>query len=208
MRATAALLVASTLFLNACYMPQVTVKHAPAPSEHLRVAVLPFKDAPGAPGSGEAAAETLTAALLRIPSYEVIDRGALDQVIQEQKLGTTGAISQETAAQLGKLLGADALVVGAVTEYRPRNFLIFPPARATVSARMVATNTSEIEWAGIATSGWQPIKWVTCVFWPLGAFWTVTSPSEQNRLERASKIIARKVASQIASSSPDALARR
>ena len=35
--------------------------------------------------------------------YTIVERGQLDQILQEQKLGASGAISESEAAQAGKL---------------------------------------------------------------------------------------------------------
>ncbi|MBI3013373.1 MAG: hypothetical protein HYY63_07090 [Elusimicrobia bacterium] len=156
--------------------------------------MLPLKDAMDAPGSGELAMEALTTHLLKVDAYEIIERGALEQIAKEQKLGATGAIDAETAAQIGKLVGADALIIGAVTEYQPRNFMIFPPAKATVTCRMVRTDTATVEWTATYTLGWHPVKWMASFFWPLGVFFVVTSPSAENRLNKAVGKISKQVA--------------
>ena len=192
-RCLASFLVCAVL-LQGCYMPQVVVKRAPPKGEKVRVAVIPFNDMPGYPGSGKTATEAMTTRLLAIPSYEIIERGNMDQVLSEQMLSATGAIDPKTAKDIGKLLGADVLVLGSVIEYQEREDLIFPPAKATVSARMVRTDTGALDWSGELTSGWPPLKWISCIFWPLGIFWLVTSPTTQSRVQQASGGIARSVA--------------
>ncbi len=44
--------------------------------------------------------------------YTVIERGQLDAIIKEQKLGASGAISDGDAASVGKLLGVDVIISG------------------------------------------------------------------------------------------------
>lgn len=180
-------------FFTACAKPQIIIKHSPSLGEKIRVAVLPFKDAPGAQGTGESAMEAMTTYLLQVPAYEIIERGALEQIVKEQNLGVTGAIDAETASNLGKLLGANALVIGAVTEYKQRNFLIFPPAKATVTARMVRTDTATVDWTATYTLGWHPIKWPISFFWPLGVVLAMTSPTAEDRLNKAVKRIAKSI---------------
>lgn len=191
---TAALLLVVCL-LNACAMPHVVTKHSQPKNTKIRVAVLPFKDAYGHPGSGEAATEAMTTRLLSIPAYDIIERSALDNVIKEQAFASSGAIDPKTASELGKLLGVDSIVVGVVTEWQERHQLIFPPAKATVSARMVNARTGAVEWSGDYSLGWQPIKWLAFFppIWPLGAYFVITSPSVEDRVQKASKGIARVV---------------
>ncbi|UTW66232.1 hypothetical protein KFE94_16510 [bacterium SCSIO 12643] len=44
--------------------------------------------------------------------YTVVERGELDKVMQEQKLGASGAISDADATEVGKLLGLDVMITG------------------------------------------------------------------------------------------------
>ena len=46
----------------------------------------------------------------------VVEREKLDEVLREQKKGTTGVIDLATAAQMGKLLGVEAVVVGGISD--------------------------------------------------------------------------------------------
>ncbi len=50
----------------------------------------------------------------------VVERGILSQIIQEQELANAKLVTKETAAQVGKLLGVDYLIVGEVTEFEQR----------------------------------------------------------------------------------------
>ena len=97
--------------MMSCAPPSLIVKRYPAPGERLRVAVLPFQDAPGRAGSGKIATDVFSTEILRVTAYNVIDRGALEQVLNEQKLAASGAIDQTKAVEVGKLLGADGIIV-------------------------------------------------------------------------------------------------
>jgi hypothetical protein len=48
----------------------------------------------------------------RTDVYTIVDRGALDEIIAEQLLGVSGAVSDADAAEVGKLLGLDVIVTG------------------------------------------------------------------------------------------------
>jgi curli biogenesis system outer membrane secretion channel CsgG len=73
-------------------------------------------DTYGWSGVDLAAAEMLTTALFKTGQFVVIERNALDKVLQEQGLGRSGVVDTTTAAQIGKVLGAQALITGAVTQ--------------------------------------------------------------------------------------------
>jgi curli biogenesis system outer membrane secretion channel CsgG len=66
---------------------------------------------------GQGMADMLITALVESGKYTMFERTEIEKVLQEQNLGQTGAVTQETAAQVGKLLGVELAVFGAVTEF-------------------------------------------------------------------------------------------
>jgi OOP family OmpA-OmpF porin len=85
-----------------------------------RVAVLEFGvEASGASDNvGSGVTDMLIDALVNSGKYIVLERSELDEVIKEQNLGSSGRVTSETAAEAGKLLGAQLLVKGVVTEFK------------------------------------------------------------------------------------------
>jgi hypothetical protein len=47
--------------------------------------------------------------------FHIVDRGSLDKAMSEMKLGMTGVIDANTAAQVGKIVGAKGIYTGLVT---------------------------------------------------------------------------------------------
>lgn len=94
-----------------------------------RIAVLDFDSASGISNwwssyswggnfrPGEAVASALTTRLANSSKFVVVEREALDAILREQKLGASGAVSPETASEMGRLIGARYLVIGTVTEF-------------------------------------------------------------------------------------------
>ncbi|MEM1138053.1 MAG: CsgG/HfaB family protein [Bacteroidota bacterium] len=68
-------------------------------------------------GVGEGMADMLTTELVKSGEYIVIERQELDKILAEQKLGASGVVTPQSAAQIGKVLGVELAVVGAVTEF-------------------------------------------------------------------------------------------
>lgn len=66
---------------------------------------------------GTGLTEMLTTALFDSKRFILLERKAMTDMQTEQALGTSGAVSADSAAGTGKLLGAQALIRGAVTEY-------------------------------------------------------------------------------------------
>ena len=66
---------------------------------------------------GTGVAEMLVTALSETKKYTLIERNKLEAVLAEQKLGSSGAVTVQTAAKIGRLLGANYIITGAVTEF-------------------------------------------------------------------------------------------
>ncbi len=86
-----------------------------------RVAVTRFEDksAKGSSEIGTGMAEMLGNALFATNRFIVLERQALDDVLQEQDLGASGRVKQQTAARIGEVEGADLLIMGTITEFEP-----------------------------------------------------------------------------------------
>lgn len=89
-----------------------------------RVAVFNFEDKSDqswhwwdgkSPGDGMA--DMLTTELVKSGKYTVIERQEIQSLMDEQNLGMSGRVTEQSAAQIGKLLGVELAVVGAVTEF-------------------------------------------------------------------------------------------
>ncbi len=66
---------------------------------------------------GEGMADMLVTSLVKTGNYQVYERQEIQKIMQEQSMGQTGAVTQESAAQVGKLLGVELAIFGAVTEF-------------------------------------------------------------------------------------------
>lgn len=85
-----------------------------------KIAVVDFTNLEGVVSYfGKFIAEQFTIALSDAAnkSFRVIDRNSLNSIIKEHKLSQTGLIDQETARQLGKIAGVDALVTGTLIPF-------------------------------------------------------------------------------------------
>jgi curli biogenesis system outer membrane secretion channel CsgG len=135
------------------------------PREKRRIAVLDFDFSSisnmsfisGFGGGGSRGiSDLLTNQLVKDGSYILIERSRIDAVLAEQNLGSSGRIEPTTAAQIGRILGVDAVLIGAVTKFdmedKSKGFSfggVFGGSRkqiATVqiAARLINTATGEI----------------------------------------------------------------
>jgi curli biogenesis system outer membrane secretion channel CsgG len=120
-------LLICTLLLILAISAELCGQQNGAPVGKKRVAVLDFDYATvqGAVASvfgtnqdvGRGIADLLVEKLVRDEKYSVIERKAIDKVIVEQNLSSSDRSDARTAAQLGRLLGIDAVILGSVTEF-------------------------------------------------------------------------------------------
>lgn len=66
---------------------------------------------------GKGIADILVGQLVRNGTYSVVERKQLDRVLQEQNFQQSGRADASTAAQLGRLLGVDAIIIGSITQF-------------------------------------------------------------------------------------------
>lgn len=66
---------------------------------------------------GDGLSEMLTTELFKTNRFIMVERAALAEIVKEQELGQTGLVAKDTAAKVGRLLGAELLITGAVTEF-------------------------------------------------------------------------------------------
>jgi curli biogenesis system outer membrane secretion channel CsgG len=120
------LILASSLVI---FLAPIFAAHAAGQGQlqHLkkRIAVFKFEDKTAhvyhwwsGQGVGEGMADMLTTALVKSGNYRVFERKELEDVVmKEQSLGQTGAVTPESAAKVGQLLGAELAIVGSVSEF-------------------------------------------------------------------------------------------
>jgi curli biogenesis system outer membrane secretion channel CsgG len=68
-------------------------------------------------GVGWDLSDTLTNELASLGSFKIVERANLEPVLREQDLAASGRIAKGTGAKIGKLTGAQYLVMGSVSSY-------------------------------------------------------------------------------------------
>lgn len=120
-----------------------------------RVGVVDFenKTAYGA-RLGTAASDILLTELVKSGKFIVVERDKMAQLLEEQKLGMTGAVDPKTAAAVGNMLGLNAIVTGAISQFgvatTGSDYLVTQTkkqvAQCTVDVRVVDVETGQVIW--------------------------------------------------------------
>lgn len=124
-----------------------------------RIAVVDFEDRSGwGHNIGTGLADMLVTQLVKSGKFMVVERQELAKVLEEQGLGMSGAVTPQSAAKVGQLLGVELMVMGSVSEFGEKKSgigggigkigigagLSKQQARAVVDIRLVNTSTGEI----------------------------------------------------------------
>jgi curli biogenesis system outer membrane secretion channel CsgG len=87
------------------------------PSQPQMAQAMPPGSIPPPPSLALGLTEMLTTALTQQTQFVVLERSKVDQVLNEQNFGASGRVDPASAAQAGKVLGAQVLIFGDITEY-------------------------------------------------------------------------------------------
>ena len=85
---------------------------------------------------GGVVAERITTELVKAKKFKVIERKEIEKVFEELKLHRSGAIDSDSAKEIGKMLGADWVVIGTLTE--------LPDKQLELNARIAGVESGEI----------------------------------------------------------------
>lgn len=111
--------------------------------QNKKVAVLPFPYHDGRESQGSTIiSERLITKLVEQKKLDVIERSLMEKVLKELKLQASGAIDEQSAKQIGKILGVEAIVSGTLIDLGEKE--------VEVNARLIKTETGQIL---VATSG-------------------------------------------------------
>jgi curli biogenesis system outer membrane secretion channel CsgG len=101
---------------------------------------------------GAAASDELVTQLVRTDAFTVVERNQVNAILREQDFGLSGAVDPSTAAEIGRILGVQAVLLGSITQFSidRRSGGIgalrasFTEAESMLDVRLVSTNTAEI----------------------------------------------------------------
>ncbi|HAT73287.1 MAG TPA: hypothetical protein DCS63_10780 [Elusimicrobia bacterium] len=114
------------------------------------IAVAGFSYADGrASADGNVVSERVTTELIKTGKLKVVERKEIEKVLRELKLQVSGQMDQDSAKKLGKLLGADLLVIGTMTE--------LPGNKLELNVRLAGVESGE---AYSAVSGQVEKNWL------------------------------------------------
>jgi len=131
----------------------------------LTVAVLGFESGSTLdPQAGQMLTQVLEMLLVNEPSIQLVDRLAIDQILEEQALNQTGLVGTQQALKVGQIVGARILVLAKAMEFGESRIF---------SAKLIGTETTLVD--GVLVRG------------------GLATPADQMLLELGEKLLAKTV---------------
>lgn len=124
------LIVNALIFLLILYFTQGAYAADVKPT----VAVLDFDSIGSEEHLGKAVSEIMRTELISTGQFRVLERSQLDKALTEQKLQQSGIIDNKSVVELGKLLGANFIIIGSVVKMG---------SAYTINSRMIDMKTGE-----------------------------------------------------------------
>ncbi len=87
-------------------------------------------------GTVVAVREMISSAFVNVGKYSIVERSLLEKVMEEQSFSNSGAVDENQATEIGKLAGANKIVLSVVTLTGGRNML---------SVKMIDVMTAQVD---------------------------------------------------------------
>ena len=100
------------------------------------IAVIEFEGKGISQIEASALSDELEIILTKIQGYTVVERGKMEEVLQEQSFQQTGCVSEECAVEIGKMLGIKMIVVGSISKVG---------STFSINAKIVDVETGKID---------------------------------------------------------------
>jgi TolB-like protein len=98
------------------------------------IAVLDFESVGSEEHLGKAVSEIMRTELIGTRKFRVVERSQINKALSEQQMQKSGIVDEKSAVQIGKLLGADLIIIGSVVKIG---------TAYTINSRMIDVKTGE-----------------------------------------------------------------
>lgn len=93
---------------------------------------------------GRLVAGILAAELAKLKTLNIIERSQITKLIDEQALQQSGMIDNTAAAEIGKIAGADAIIIGDLTDYIIWDNVSGSGSTISFSLRMIEVQSGKV----------------------------------------------------------------
>lgn len=124
------------------------------------IAVLPFTSSTKPEMAPKVQAYAITALTeTKDPFLRIVDRENIDRILEEQRLGLSGVVDEQTAVRVGNLMGAQAVLMGTLIDYREEPGSLRKSTKDALEAYKVEQVNAETKEKYFITK-YRPVKYV------------------------------------------------
>lgn len=142
-----------------------------------KVAVIPFENLSNDQGASARVTHLFITELLAADAFDVVEPGEVLLALSKMSLTRSDMISEDQAKQLGKALGVQGVILGAVNESSGLRSAGNGETVVTLDVRMVETESAQTVWSATHTEGSK------------GFFSSLFGTSEKSQSEVARKCV-------------------
>jgi hypothetical protein len=110
----------------------------PKLNDGLRIALVPVSHGADAAAISDYITGHLTVEFINSQKYDMLERRRIDQVLNEQKFQMSGMVDDTTAVEIGKILGADAVLFGNIEGRGGNRRIVFRALDVRAGGRVLA----------------------------------------------------------------------
>ncbi len=146
---------------DAAYKDAMALRNEAVDKGKYSIAALPF----GGTAKEKAQAARLNAYVISSiteindPFIKVVDRENIQRILDEQRLGMSGVVDEATAVSAGKLLGAQAVLMGSLIDFREENGQLKRSTKDGFASYQVKQPDPNNPGQSIVVTKYKPVKY-------------------------------------------------
>jgi curli biogenesis system outer membrane secretion channel CsgG len=123
------------------------------------IAVLPFSGSKKDLAARVQAYATTALTEINDPFVKVVDRENIQRILDEQRLGMTGVVDEASAVSAGKLIGAQAVLMGTLIDYREETGQVKRSTKDGFASYQVKQPNPEVPGQMMLVTKYKPVKY-------------------------------------------------
>lgn len=144
---------------DAAYKDAAALRNRAVDKGRYAIAVLPFAGAKKDITARVQAYATTALTEINDPFIKVVDRDNIQRILDEQRLGMSGVVDEASAVSAGKLLGAQAVLIGTVIDYREETGPLKRSTKDGFASYQVKQPNPEVPGQMMLVTKYKPVKY-------------------------------------------------
>ncbi|MBL0044102.1 MAG: hypothetical protein IPP33_06770 [Flavobacteriales bacterium] len=144
---------------DASYKDAAALRNSAVEKGRYSIAVLPFSGSKKDLAARVQAYATTALTEISDPFIKVVDRENIQRILDEQRLGMTGVVDEASAVNAGKLIGAQAVLMGTLIDYREEIGQLKRSTKDGFASYQVKQPNPEVPGQMMIVTKYKPVKY-------------------------------------------------